>query len=71
MHNITLANGNGCPVTEVTMCTDLLIRQGIHVADNLGGHFPGLRSPVLECALNHRHDEGQGRGVNEVDKLGG
>lgn len=71
MHNITRANGNGCLVTEVIMCTDLLICQGIHVANNLGGHFPGLCGPVLERALNHRHDEGQGRGVNEVDKLGG
>ena len=32
--------------------------------------LPCLGAPVLERALHHGHDEGQRRGVDEVDKLG-
>lgn len=48
----------------------LLVCEGIHVANNLGCHLPCVRGPVLEGSLDNGHDEGQGRGINEVDKLG-
>lgn len=48
----------------------LLVGQGVHVANNLGCHLARVRGPVLEGSLDDGHDEGQGRGINEVDKLG-
>ena len=38
--------------------------------DHQGGHIPGLGAPVQEGLLDHGHNEGQGQGVYEVDKLG-
>lgn len=49
---------------------NLLISQRVHIADDLCGHLSGLSSSVLERPLHHRHDEGQGRGVDKVHKLG-
>lgn len=48
----------------------LLVCQGVHVANNLGCHLPRVRGTVLEGSLDNGHDEGQGWGINEVDKLG-
>lgn len=48
----------------------LLVCQGVHVANNLGCHLPRVGGTVLEGPLDDGHDEGQGRGINEVDKLG-
>lgn len=48
----------------------LLVSQGVHVANNLCCHLPSVCRAVLEGSLDYRHDERQGRGVNEVNKLG-
>ncbi len=48
----------------------LLLGQRVHVADDLGGHLAGLGRTVLERPLNDGHDEGEGRGVDGVHKLG-
>lgn len=48
----------------------LLVCQGVHVANNLCGHLACVCGTVLEGSLDNRHDERQGRGVDEVDKLG-
>jgi hypothetical protein len=48
----------------------LLVGEGIHVADDLSGHLASVGGAVLEGPLDDRHDEGQGGGVDEVDKLG-
>lgn len=59
----------GPPVPAQLGCY-LLVGQGVHVANNLGCHLARVRGPVLEGSLDDGHDEGQGRGINEVDKLG-
>lgn len=48
----------------------LLVCQGVHVANNLCCHLPRVCGTVLKGSLDNRHDERQGRGVNEVNKLG-
>lgn len=48
----------------------LLVCQGVHVANNLRRHLPCVCGTVLEGSLDNRHDERQGRGINEVNKLG-
>lgn len=48
----------------------LLVCQGVHVANNLCCHLPRVRGTVLKGSLDNRHDERQGRGINEVNKLG-
>lgn len=48
----------------------LLVCQGVHVANNLGCHLPSVCGTVLEGSLDDGHDEGEGRGINKVDKLG-
>lgn len=50
--------------------TYLLVCQRVHVANNLCGHLACICGPVLEGSLDNRHDECQGRGVDEVDKFG-
>lgn len=47
----------------------LLVCQGVHVANNLGCHLPSVGGTVLEGSLDDGHDEGERRGINEVDKL--
>lgn len=58
-----------CPVWTPTG-PYLLVCQRVHVANDLGGHLPCVRGTVLEGSLDDGHDEGQGWGINEVDKLG-
>lgn len=48
----------------------LLVSEGVHVANDLSGHLAGVGGAILEGSLDDGHDEGQGRGVDEVDKLG-
>lgn len=48
----------------------LLVCQGVHVANNLCCHLPCVCGTVLKGSLDNRHDERQGRGVDEVNKLG-
>lgn len=47
----------------------LLVSQGVHVADDLSRHFPRVSGTILEGSLDDGHDQSQGGGVNEVDKL--
>lgn len=53
-----------------SIASDLLVCQGVHVANNLRSHLACVCGAVLEGSLDNGHDECQGRGVNEVDKLG-
>lgn len=48
----------------------LLVSEGVHVADDLSSHLAGVSRAILEGSLDDGHDEGQGWGVDEVDKLG-
>lgn len=48
----------------------LLVSEGVHVADDLGGHLASVSGAILEGSLDDGHDEGQGGGVDEVDELG-
>lgn len=48
----------------------LLVSERVHVANDLSGHLASVSGPILEGSLDDRHDEGQGRGVDEVHKLG-
>lgn len=47
----------------------LLVSEGIHVPYDLSGHLASVSGAVLKGSLNNGHNEGQGRGVNEVDEL--
>lgn len=51
-------------------CCHLLVGEGVHVADDLGGHLAGVSGAVLEGSLYDGHDEGQRGRVDEVDELG-
>lgn len=48
----------------------LLVCQRVHVANDLRCHLACVRGAVLEGSLDNGHDERQGWGVNEVNKLG-
>lgn len=48
----------------------LLVSERVHVPDDLSSHLASVSGSILERSLNNRHDEGQGRRVNEVDELG-
>lgn len=48
----------------------LLVSQGVHVSDDLSRHLASVGGAILEGSLDDGHDEGQGGGVDEVDKLG-
>lgn len=53
----------------VTCTVYLLVGEGVHVADDLGGHLSRVGGSVLESSLDNGHDEGQGGGIDEVDKF--
>lgn len=48
----------------------LLVSEGVHVANDLGGHLASVSGAILESSLNNGHDQSEGGSINEVDKLG-
>lgn len=48
----------------------LLVSEGVHVANNLGGHLASVSGAILEGSLDDGHDQSERGSVDEVDKLG-
>lgn len=47
----------------------LLVSEGVHVANDLGGHLASVSGAILESSLNNGHDQSKGGRIDEVDKL--
>ena len=56
-------------IEEIIIKSYFLVRQRIHVANDLGGHLASLRRSALERPLYYRYDESKGGSVDEVHKL--